>query len=58
MNKLKERMSSDKAASGTVETILLIGLAVFAVLAVFNYIIVPIRDSSKKIGTKISDMGN
>lgn len=57
MRKVKQRMQSDTGASNTTETILLIALAVFAVLAVFKFIIVPIRDSSKLIGGKIKKMG-
>lgn len=57
MNKIKQRIRSDRGANNTVETIALIALSVFAVLAVFKFIIEPIRDSSKSIGKKIKEMG-
>ena len=56
VDKIKERMSSDKAAVGTVEAVLLIALAVFAVLAVNRYILNPLSKSSEGIGLEIEAM--
>lgn len=58
MDVLKSRISSDKGASNTVETVLLIAMAVFAVIVVTKYIMEPIRKSSENIGDKIEEMGN
>lgn len=57
MSTLKKRLTSDVAASNSVETILLIAMAVFAVLAIFNYIMKPLMKSTKDIGGAIEDMG-
>lgn len=57
MSTLKKRLSSDVAASNSVETILLIAMAVFAVLAIFTYIMKPLMKSTKDIGGAIEDMG-
>lgn len=54
MNLLKQRMSSDKGASNTVETIIIIALAVFAGLALFTFILKPVRDSADNMGGGIS----
>lgn len=51
MNLIRQRMSSDKAASNTVETIIIIALAVFAALALFTFILKPVQNSSKNLGT-------
>lgn len=56
LQKIKERANSDKAAIGTTETILLIALAVFGTLAVFEFIIKPIQKSSEGIGKTIEGM--
>ena len=53
---LKERINSDEAAMGTVETVLLIALALFAVMVVTKYIMTPIQESSKGIGKEIEKM--
>lgn len=53
---LKERINSDKAAMGTVETVLLIALALFAVMVVTKFIMTPIQDSAKGIGGEIEKM--
>ena len=50
MNLIRQRMSSDKAASNTVETIIIIALAVFAALALFSFILKPVQNSSKNLG--------
>lgn len=50
MNLIRQRMSSDKAASNTVETIIIIALAVFAALALFTFILKPVQNSSKNLG--------
>lgn len=57
MDVLKSRISSDKGASNTVETVLLIAMAVFAVIVVTKYIMEPIRKSSESIGKEIENMG-
>ena len=56
MDKIKERMSSDKAAVGTVEVVLLIALAIFAGLAVNRYILRPLSKTSEGIGLEIEAM--
>lgn len=56
MSKIRERLNSDKAAVGSVETILLIVLAVFAVLAIYNLIMKPLMTSAENIGGAIKDM--
>lgn len=50
MKRLIERMNSDKAASNTVETIIIIALAVFAGLALFTFVLRPIQQSSEGLG--------
>lgn len=49
-------MRSDDGAMGSVETILLVALAVFAVMVVFKYIMSPIQESSEGIGNTIKKM--
>lgn len=51
MNLIRQRMSSDKAASNTVETIIIIALAVFAALALFSFILKPVQESSENLGS-------
>ena len=51
MMKIKERMNSDKAASNTVETIILIALAIFAAIALFTGILQPVRTNADSLGT-------
>lgn len=53
---IKNKINSDKAAINTIETILLIALAVFAVMGIFNYIMKPIQESSQGIGSTIKEM--
>lgn len=53
---LKKRMQSDRAASNTVETIIIIALAVFAALALFTFILAPTRDSADKMGGEIDSI--
>ena len=55
MNLIRQRMSSDKAASNTVETIIIIALAVFAALALFTFILKPVQESADDLGSGISD---
>lgn len=55
-NKIMERMNSDKAASNTVETIIIIALAVFAALALFTFVLKPVQNSADSLGQGI-DMG-
>lgn len=49
------KMRSDKAASNTTETIIIIALAVFAALALFTFILKPVQDSADNLGSGISD---
>lgn len=53
---IREKMKSDKGAMNSTETILLIALAVFAVLAIGRFIITPMVESSKGIGLEIEAM--
>lgn len=55
MQRIKERMQSDKAASNTVEMIIIIALAVFAALALFTFILTPTQESAEELGNTISD---
>lgn len=56
VERIKERMSSDRAAVGTVEAVLLMALALFAALAVNRYILKPLSKSSEGIGLEIEKM--
>lgn len=58
MNLIRQRMSSDKAASNTVETIIIIALAVFAALALFSFILKPVQNSSKNLGSGLDSWIN
>lgn len=49
------KMRSDKAASNTTETIIIIALAVFAALALFTFILRPVQESADNLGSGISD---
>ena len=49
-NMIIRKMRSDKAASNTTETIIIIALAVFAALALFTFILSPVRDSADNLG--------
>lgn len=55
MNKIKERMQSDRAASNTVEVIIIIALAVFAALALFTFVLRPVQDSAEGLGGGLKD---
>lgn len=54
-NFIIKRMKSDKAASGTVETIIIIALAVFAALALFTFILTPTQNAADNLGSGIDD---
>lgn len=54
IKKIKERIQSDEAAMGTVETLLLIVMAIFALLALYNFVIVPFSKSAEVMGNVIS----
>lgn len=56
LENLKQRMKSDKGAVGTVEAVMLIALAVFAVLAVNRFILEPLSTTSEGIGMEIESM--
>lgn len=49
-------MQSDRAASNTVETIIIIALAVFAALALFTFVLKPTQNSADNLGQGI-DLG-
>lgn len=53
MNRLRERMQSDRAAANTVEIIVIIALAVFAALSLFTYILTPVQNNADELGTSI-----
>lgn len=53
MNKLKQRMGSDRAAANSVEMIIIIALAVFAGLALFTFILKPVQNSADNLGSGI-----
>lgn len=53
MNKIMERIQSDKAASNTVETIIIIALAVFAALALFTFVLKPTQNAADNLGQGI-----
>lgn len=53
MNNLKQRIQSDRAASVSVETIIIIALAVFAGLALFTFVLKPVQESSDSLGSGI-----
>lgn len=57
-NKIKQRFNSDSGAALSVEMIVLIALAIFAVMMVFKYIMTPMGESAESIGKKIKDMGD
>ena len=48
---LMEKFNSDKAAVGTTEIIILIALGIFAALALFTFILQPVRNSANSLGT-------
>lgn len=56
LKKIREKMNSDKAAMGAVETILLVALAVFGILIILNYIMKPLQSTSEGIGNTITEM--
>ena len=53
---MKHKMKSDRGASNSTEVVLLIALAVFAVLAIGEFIISPMVESSRGIGLEIEAM--
>lgn len=53
MNKLKQRIGSDRAAANSVEMIIIIALAVFAGLALFTFILKPVQNSADNLGSGI-----
>lgn len=54
-NMIIRKMRSDKAASNTTETIIIIALAVFAALALFTFILRPVQESADNLGSGIKD---
>lgn len=54
--KIRQRVNSDRGAVGTTEAIILIVLAVFAGLALFNFILAPSRDSAETVGKEIKNL--
>ena len=57
-NVIIRKMRSDKAASNTTETIIIIALAVFAALALFTFILRPVQESADDLGTGIGTWMN
>lgn len=53
-NMLMEKFNSDKAAVGTTEIIILIALGIFAALALFTFILQPVRNSANSLGKGLS----
>ncbi|HHT97133.1 MAG TPA: hypothetical protein GXZ90_04475 [Clostridiales bacterium] len=53
---VKNKMKSDRGALNTVETLLLLALSIFAVLAVATYIMKPLEKSAEGIGLEIEKM--
>lgn len=53
-NTLMKKFNSDKAAVGTTEIIILIALGIFAALALFTFILQPVRNSANSLGTGLS----
>lgn len=53
---IAERMTSDEGAIGTVETIILLFLTVFSLIALYNGVVKPFSETSKEIGKEISNM--
>lgn len=53
MTRIKQKMTSDTAAMGTVETIILIALSVFAALALFTFILKPVQENSADLGAGV-----
>lgn len=54
--KIIDRIKSDDGAAGSTETIMLVAVAVFLVLAIYRFIVKPITDKSKDIGKAIESM--
>lgn len=54
-NMIIRKMRSDKAASNTTETIIIIALAVFAALALFTFILKPVQKSADDLGAGIGN---
>lgn len=52
-NMIIRKMRSDKAASNTTETIIIIALAVFAALALFTFVLSPVQNSADNLGSGI-----
>lgn len=52
-NMIIRKMRSDKAASNTTETIIIIALAVFAALALFTFVLRPVQSSADNLGAGI-----
>ena len=52
-NMIIRKMRSDKAASNTTETIIIIALAVFAALALFTFVLRPVQNSADNLGSGI-----
>ena len=50
MKKIMSKFSSDKAASNTTETIIIIALAVFAALALFRFVLTPVQQGAEGLG--------
>lgn len=54
--KLLSKLKSDRGAVNSVEMIMLIALAVFALLSIFNLVIKPMIETADGVGVKIEEM--
>ena len=55
-NNIMNKIRSDKAASNSTETIIIIALAVFAALALFTFVLKPVQEGAEKTGDTIEDV--
>lgn len=56
LKNIKGKINSDSGAMGTVETVVLIAISIFALLALYNYVIVPFSRSAEGMGETIKTM--
>lgn len=53
MNKIVNKMRSDDAAAMSGELLIIIALAIFAALALFKFVLLPIQQGAKETGNTI-----
>ena len=56
MNKIRDRLQSDKAAINTIETFILIALAIFAVLALYTGVVAKAVDGAESAADLIDEL--